>query len=98
MCVVVGVRVRARPHLIHVYPHPTPVAAEIILRHSAFFFPFFPELIAALPLQRVWQSSRDKEREGAYVAYILPRRTAETRHPVSSFSLREIQQQGRAAG
>lgn len=41
VCVVVGVRVRARPHLIHVYPHPTPVAAEIILRHSAFFFFFF---------------------------------------------------------
>lgn len=33
----------ARPHLIRVYTH-TPVAAEIILRHTAFFL----ELIGAL--------------------------------------------------
>lgn len=35
---------RAHPPLIPVYTHPTPVAAEIILRHTAFFF----ELIGAV--------------------------------------------------
>lgn len=30
----------ARPYLIRVYVHPTPVAAEIILRHTAYFFFF----------------------------------------------------------
>lgn len=36
---------RAHPPLIPVYTHPTPVAAEIILRHTAFFF---LELIGAV--------------------------------------------------
>lgn len=35
---------RAHPPLIPVYTHPTPVAAEIILRHTAFFL----ELIGAV--------------------------------------------------
>lgn len=37
-------RARAHPPLIRVYTHPTPVAAEIILRHTAFFL----ELIGAV--------------------------------------------------
>lgn len=47
-------------------PTPTPVAAEIILRHTAFFFFFRADRSSAL--QRAWQSSRDKERECAYTA------------------------------
>lgn len=52
----------ARPFLIRVYAHPTPVAAEIILRHTAFF----SRADRSSALQRAWQSSRDKERECAY--------------------------------
>lgn len=61
--------VRARPHLIRVYPHPTPVAAEIILRHTAFFFFFFSFFFFGADrrsaLQRAWRGSRDVERKGS---------------------------------
>lgn len=65
-----GLCVCARPYLIRVYVHPTPVAAEIILRHTAYFF-FFLELIGA------WQSSRDKEREDAHSRFLPNRLNAQ---------------------
>lgn len=43
----------ASPHLIRVYAHPTPVAAEIILRHTFFFF----RADRSAALRRAWQSS-----------------------------------------
>lgn len=43
----------ARPHLIRLYAHPTPVAAEIILRHTFFFF----RADRSAALQKAWQSS-----------------------------------------